>query len=554
MTSTHTDTATGTSTETSTDSDIVETTGVRSAGRAPVISVLTPVYNPPIAALRAAVESVRTQGYGAWQLVLVDDCSPSPQVKALLRELAAADDRITVHTRETNGGIVAASNDALRLATGEFVALLDHDDMLAKGALAALAETVEEEPELDYLYTDEDKVSDEGDFYDAFVKPEWSPERLLGQMYTGHLSLLRTSLVREVGGFAVGTDGSQDHDLVLRVTEKARAIVHLPGVYYHWRAIAGSTAHDSEAKPYAWDAGVAAVQRSLDRRGIRGQAHHGPQPGTYRIKRELDPSVKVSIVIPTRGGSAFVWGETRCLVVELVRSLVSLSVHDNLEFVIVYDEPTPKSVLAELREIAGDRATFVLFAEPFNFSAKCNVGYLASSGDVVVFMNDDMQLVTPNFAAELAAPLFEKGVGATGARLLFSDGSLQHGGHVYASGDLTHAGFKGAGDDDGPFRAYLVNRECSGLTAACIAVTRETFEDIGGFSEGLPGNFNDVDFSRKIGSRDLRLLWMVGVTLYHFESLTRDSTVHQWEYDTIMRRWGTPEVDPYFPVGYRAEF
>ncbi|MBO9555479.1 MAG: glycosyltransferase [Cellulomonas sp.] len=519
----------------------------------PLITILTPVYDPPAAALRSAVESVRSQDFDAWQLVLVDDCSPSPHVAALLRELAASDPRIVVHRRTENGGIVAASNDALERATGEFVALLDHDDMLATGALAAIAEALADEPDVDYLYTDEDKVSDEGDFYDAFVKPEWSPERLLGQMYTGHLSVLRTSLVREIGGFEVGADGSQDHDLVLRVTEKARKIVHLPGIYYHWRAIDGSTAQDGEAKPYAWDAGVRAVQRSLDRQGIRGRARRGPQPGTYRIARELDPSVKVSIVIPTRGGTALVWGETRCLVVELVRSIVSLSEHENLELVIVYDEPTPEPVLAELREIAGDRATFVLFDEPFNFSAKCNVGYLASSGDVVVFMNDDMQLVSPNFAAELAAPLFEKGVGATGARLLFSDGSLQHGGHVYAAGDLTHAGFKGPGDDEGPFRAYLVNRECSGLTAACIAVTRATFEDVGGFNEGLPGNFNDVDFSYKIGSRGLRLLWMVDVTLYHFESLTRDSTVHQWEYDTIMRRWGTRDLDPYLPVGYRAE-
>ncbi|MDQ0373236.1 glycosyltransferase family 2 protein [Cellulomonas humilata] len=521
---------------------------------APVISILTPVYNPPVEALRAAIGSVRSQDYPHWELILVNDCSPSPAVATTLRELAALDKRIVVHTRSENGGIVAASSDALRLATGEFVALLDHDDMLARGALAAVAEALIEQPDADYLYTDEDKISDQGDFFDAFDKPEWSPERLLGQMYTGHLSVLRTSLVRDVGGFVVGTDGSQDHDLVLRVTEQARSIVHLPEVYYHWRAIEGSTAHDSEAKPYAWMAGLQAVQRSLERRGIRGRAELGPQPGTYRVVREIDPDLTVSIVIPTRGGNALVWGETRCLVVELVRSLVTVSTHQNLEIVIVYDEPTPASVLAELRAIAGDRVVLVPFLEPFNFSAKCNVGYLASSGEVVVFLNDDMQLVSPNFAAELAAPLFEEGVGATGARLLFSDGSLQHGGHVYASGDLTHAGFKGGGDEEGPFRAFLVSRECSGLTAACIAVTRDTFERVGGFNEGLPGNFNDVDFSRKIGSLDLRLLWMSDVTLYHFESLTRDSTVHQWEYDTIMRRWGTPERDPYFPVGFRAEF
>lgn len=520
---------------------------------APLFSVLTPVYDPPPEALRAAVDSVLRQQETDWELVLVGDAVPSPRIRSLLDELARRDRRIRVIHRGTNGGIVAASADALAAARGEFVALLDHDDMLGARALTALAEAIREHPEADYLYTDEDKVDEDGAFYDTFAKPDWSPERLRGQMYTGHLSVIRTELARAVGGFAEGSDGSQDHDLVLRVTERAREIVHVPGVHYHWRAVHGSTAHAEDAKPYAWEAGRAAVQRHLDRTGIRGRAVLGPRPGTYRVQRELDPGVKVSIVIPTRGSTGLVWGERRCLVVELVRSLIERGTHADVEFVVVYDEPTPEAVLAELRALTGDRGVFVLFDEPFNFSAKCNVGFLASSGEVVVFMNDDMELVSPDYAAQLAAPLFEEGVGATGARLLFADGSLQHGGHVYASGDLTHAGFTAPGDTEGPFRAYLVNRECSGLTAACIAVRRSTFEDVGGFWEELPGNFNDVDFSRKIRFRGLRMLWIADVTLYHFESLTRDSTVKQWEYDAIMRRWGTPEVDPYFPAGFRYE-
>lgn len=517
----------------------------------PLISVLTPVYDPPIDALRAAVASVQAQQFTNWELILVDDHSPTERVRTVLRQIAAVDARIRVAERATNGGIVAASNDALDLARGEFVALLDHDDLLAPEALGVVSQHIAAEPELDYLYTDEDKVDDDGVFYDAFAKPEWSPERLRGQMYTAHLSVLRTELARSVGGFEVGSDGSQDHDLVLRATERARRIVHVPEVLYHWRAISGSTAHSADAKPYAWKAGRAAVQRHLDRTGIRARAIFGPAPGTYLIHRELDPAVRVSIVIPTRGGRAFVWGEERCLVVETVRSIVAQSTHPCLEIVIVYDAPTRPEVLAQLRAIAGDRLVLVPFGEPFNFSAKCNVGFLASTGDAVVFMNDDMQVATPDFVEQLVAPLLEDGVGATGARLLFSDGSLQHGGHVYASGDLTHAGFRKPGDDQGPFAAYLISRECSGLTAACVAVKRATFEDVGGFCEELPGNFNDVDFSRKIGHAGLRLLWLSRVTLYHFESLTREPGVHTWEYDYIMRRWGTPERDWYFPVGYR---
>lgn len=517
----------------------------------PLISVLTPVFDPPLDALRAAVNSVRAQRFTDWELILVDDLSTTAEVRKLLRRFAASEPRIRVLERASNGGIVAASNDALDLAQGQFIALLDHDDLLAAGALSAIARRIEDRSDVDYLYTDEDKVDADGVAYDPFRKPEWSPERLRGQMYTAHLSVMRTELVRAVGGFAEGSDGSQDHDLVLRVTERAREIVHIPEVLYHWRAISGSTAQSADHKPYAWQAGRAAVQRHLDRTGIRARARFGPVPGTYLVDRFLDPSVSVSIVIPTRGGRGFVWGESRCLVVEAVRSIVARATHPTLEIVVVYDPPTPPEVLAQLREIAGDRLLLVPFPEPFNFSAKCNVGFLASTGEAVIFMNDDMQLVTPGFAEQLVAPLIEEGVGATGARLLFADGSLQHGGHVYASGDLTHAGFRKPGDEQGPFASYLISRECSGLTAACIAVTRATFEEVGGFCEELPGNFNDVDFSRKIRHFGRRLVWLSQVTLYHFESLTRDSAVSEWEYDYIMRRWGTPERDWYFPAGYR---
>lgn len=518
---------------------------------APRISLLTPVYDPPLDALRATVESVTSQDFESWELILVDDRSPDPEVAGLLRQLASTDPRILVVERERNGGIVAASNTALEHARGEFVALLDHDDLLADGALRSVSAALADD--VDYLYTDEDKVAADGTFYDEFAKPVWSPERLRNQMYTGHLSVLRADLVREVGGFAEGTDGSQDHDLVLRVTERARRIVHLPGVHYHWRAIAGSTAQDPDAKPYAWTAGQAAVQRHLDRVGIHGTAELGPVPGTYHVRRRLDPATKVSIVIPTRGSTALVWGETRCLVVELVRSLVLRSTHANMEIVVVYDEPTPEAVLAEIRQLTGERGVLVPFLEPFNFSAKCNVGYLASTGDVVMFVNDDTELVSPDLVEQLGALLLDEGVGASGARLLFADGSLQHGGHVYVRGDITHAGFKAPRGADGPFSAFHVSREVSGLTAACVAVTRTTFEEVGGFCEELPGSFNDVDFSHKIAAAGHRLVWAANATMYHFESLTRDSTVLQWEYDMVLHRWGTPDVDPYFPAGYRVD-
>ena len=317
-----------------------------------------------------------------------------------------------------------------------------------------------------------------------------------------------------------------------------------------FRSISGSTAHEPDAKPYAWQAGLRAVQRHLDRMGIAGTAYPGERSGTYRIVRKVAPHLRISVVIPTRGTTGLIWGEWRVMVVETVRSVLARTRHTDVEIVIVYDEPTPAAVLDELKELVGDRLVLVPFLEPFNFSAKCNVGFIASSGDVVIFLNDDMQAVTDGCLEQLAAPLSESDVAATGARLLFADGRLQHGGHVYAEGELTHACMGWPEHSEGPFRALMVNRECSGVTAACLAVTRATFERVGGFCEELPGNFNDVDLSRKLRRDGGRILWLADVILYHFESQTRDSTVEEWEYAHIMRRWGTPAVDPYFPTGF----
>lgn len=512
---------------------------------APLFSVLTPVYEPPAEALAAAIRSVREQTFDDWELVLVDDRSPSASVRDALRAAAAADPRIRVVEREVNGGIVAASNDAVAAATGEFLVLLDNDDVLHVDALATMARQITAHEDVDYLYSDEDKIDPEGRHYDEFRKPAWSPERLRGQMYTSHLSVLRTALVREVGGFHDGFDGSQDHDLVLRVTERARRVVHVPEVLYHWRVVPGSTAGDAAAKPYAWEAGRRAVQAHVDRLGIRAEVELGCVPGTYTLRRVPSLPHRVSVVIPTRGGAGLVWGEPRVFVVEAVRSVLEHGGLDDVEVVVVHDLGTPEPVLDELRRVAGDRLVLVPFRGPFNFSSKCNVGFLAATGDVVVLLNDDVEVAEDGALARLIAPLEEEGVGMTGANLKFADGRLQHGGHVYADGHLRHAFFKADATDHGPFAALRVSREVSGLTAACVALTRRTFEEVGGLCEALTVNFNDVDLSLKVRSRGLRLVWVENARLFHFESQTREPVVHQWEYDLVVERWVIPDEDVY---------
>jgi O-antigen biosynthesis protein len=525
----------------------------------PLFSFVTPVYETPIDVLEEAIASVRAQTVTAWELILVDDCSPDPAVREALRAAAAADPRIRVIEREVNGHIVTASNDGVAAATADWIALLDHDDVLTPDALEHVQRVIEAESDVDYIYSDEDKIDATGRRFNEFQKPAWSPERLRGGMYTCHFSVLRTSLVREVGGFLPGTDGSQDHDLVLRVTERARKVVHIPRVLYHWRIMPGSAAGDSEAKPYAWTAGRAAVQAHLERSGLDATAEYGPGRGTYRIRRNLDPAVRVSVVIPTRGADGLAWGMRRCFVVEAVRSLLARGGHDNLDIVLVHDTDTPASVLDEVESLAGDRLQRVPYDRPFNFSEKCNQGVLASYGDVVVLLNDDVEIADEGFVTELVAPLFERGVGMTGAHLVNSDTMVQHAG-LALDRRLEHLSRRAGATvrDPGPFlvrnqlrhlvgSAMAVNREVSGVTAAALAIKRSVYERAGGMSEVFPVNFGDVDLSMKVSGMGYRILWVAAAKAIHFEAMSREPEVVGSEVAALSQRWLMPRHDRYLP-------
>lgn len=502
--------------------------------------MITATYDPPAGALEDTIASVLGQGHDDWEWVLVDDRSPADWVWPRLERLASEEPRVRVHRREVNGGIVAASQDALDRASGEFVVLLDHDDVLAPDALTRVAAEIAAHPDLDYLYSDQDRMTFDGETHSRFRKPDWSPERLRHHNYVTHLSVLRRSLAVEVGGFRAGYDGSQDHDLVLRVTERARTVVHVPEVLYHWREVPGSAAGDAEAKPWAWDAGVRAVQDHLDRTGIGGRASKGRAPGTYHVEREPDLTTPTSIVVPTIGASGTVRGQDRVMVVETLRSVLASTRHEALEVVVVYDTPTPAPVLESLRSLSTDAVPvrLVEFTEPFNFSRKCNVGALHATGRNLVFLNDDMEAVSEGIPEHLTAPLAEPGVGATGPKLYFEEDLIQHAGLVYGSGTITHSYYKMAATKLGAYGDLWSNREVSALTGAAFAVRREVFQEVGGFSEPFPVNYNDVDLSLKIRRTGRRLVWLHGVVLYHFESVSRSNAVRDWEKELVCRRWG----------------
>lgn len=511
---------------------------------APLFTIVTPVYNVPADVLQETVDSVLAQRFSDWEWILVDDKSPDNDVITALRAHEARDPRIRVIQRDVNGGIVAASNDAVAAASGEFLALLDHDDLLTSHALSSMADAIALNPDdIDYLYSDEDKVLTDGTLGHAFLKPDWSPERFRHQMYTSHLSVLRTSLVRSVGGFRAGYDGSQDWDLVLRVTEKARRIHHVPRVLYHWRMIEGSTSMDADAKPYALEAGARAVADQFERLGIAATIAHRPDLGIYEVTRVPDLTTPTSIIIPTRGTAGIAWGSPRTYVVDAVRSVREHTEHTDLEFVVVYDDPaTPPHVLDELRAIPDADVVLVPFTEPFNFSQKCNVGALRASGEVLIFLNDDVHAESDEVIGQLIAPLSEPDVGMTGPKLLFENGRIQHAGVEYGAtsrepGSIKHSFYRDLPSAvKGP--DITMNRETSALTGACVAMRADVYRDAGGFTEQLPINFNDIDLCLKVRRNGFRLVWLCNTVLWHFESISRSTTVHGFETQFMIGRWG----------------
>ena len=512
----------------------------------PRFSVVVPVHDPPAAVLEAAIDSVRRQSFEDWELCLVDDGSTSPDVVLALDR--AASDRIRVHHRSEQGGIVAATNDALDMAGGDFVAFLDHDDELHPRALEWVADVLTADDTVDYVYTDEDKIDEDGRHRDPFFKPDWSLERMRGQMYAAHLSVVRRRLVEEVGGMRPGFDGSQDYDLILRVSERARRIVHIPEVLYHWRAVAGSTADDAAAKDYAYEAGRRAIADHLERTAFQGDVELHPElRGVYRIRPKLQDEPLVSIVIPTAGGVRRVHGSSLDLVVNCVDSIVDRSTYQNYEIVCVIDDHAPAHVGPELSRLAGDRIRLVPFDAPFNFSAKINAGALESRGEFLLLLNDDTEVVTPDWMEAMLAFGLQDDVGAVGARLDFPDGRIQHAGVVCSSGGPFHSYYEFGGGTLGYFSVLEVPADYLAVTAACLLTSREAFDEVGGFSIDFPLNFNDVDFCFKVHRSGRRIVCTPEARLQHFETSSREALVTGEEIGLLQARWaGYLWHDPYY--------
>lgn len=505
----------------------------------PRFSIVTPIYETPAGVLHKMLRSVLRQGYEDWELCLVDDGSREPHVREILQGYEARDPRIRVEFRETNEGIVPTSNEALAMAQGEFIALLDHDDLLHPDALAHVAAAIDADPEVDYVYTDEDKVDTRGLHSAPFFKPDWSPERMRTQMYTCHFSVFRRSLVEEVGGFDPEFEGSQDWDLVLKVTERARKIAHVPRILYHWRMLATSAAGGGEAaKPWAFEAGKRAVQAHCDRIGFPAQVERDPEdPGVLHLEPRLQSEPPVSIVIPTAAQVRDVRFDPVILVENCVRGIVERSSYENYEIVCVAGEAVSQEVRDELREIAGDRLRLVDFDGPFNFSEKINKGALHSEGEHLLLLNDDIDITTPDWLERMVMYSGSDGVGAVGGRLVWGDGRLQHVGVDFSDGlpGHTYRGFRG--EFRGYANAVRIARNCLAVTGACLMSPREAFDEVGGLNTSLPVNFNDVDYCLKLHAKGRRIVYDPDLLLYHYESSSRDTEVREWEEEVLLDRW-----------------
>lgn len=524
----------------------------------PRISVLMPVYHPQLGFLRAAIESVLAQVYDDWELCIADDATARPDLTAYLKDVAAADPRVHVVERPARGHISAATNSAAALATGEFFLLLDQDDLLAPDALARCVLAINTRADVDYVFSDSDKIDEGSRHFAPARKSAFSPELLLSHMCAGQVVCIRSELWRQLGGLREGFEGSQDFDLALRATETARTVVHVPEVLYHWRAIPGSTAHDGRAKPYGFEAGRRAVQEALVRRGVPGVVMRPDWAvsngiGVFDIAFPHE-GPDVGIIIPTRNALP--------LIRACVESLARTS-YRNFQVLVVdngSDDPETLRWLAALPAAAPFPVRVVRVPNApgagFNFSRLVNTGAALLDTEFVLLLNNDTRVIAPDWLSTLVGYGRMPGVGAVGALLLYPNGRVQHGGVVLSGQPPHHVGHlqRGAQADDEPL---MMARNVTAVTAACMLVRRDTYLDLGSFDETrFAVAYNDVDFCLRLREAGQRVVFAPAARLYHDESATRGFVDDPAELVALIERHGRardPYINPHLSVEERPQ-
>jgi O-antigen biosynthesis protein len=501
----------------------------------PLVSLVMPVYNSAESWLREAIASVRAQAYVGWELCIADDASPDPHVRAVLEEEAAAEPRIKLIIRDQNGGIAAATNSALEATSGKWIGFLDHDDLLQPHALYRVVERINKEPDVDLVYSDEDKLLRDGRRGIPFFKPDWSPDLLSTINYVNHFTVVRADRVHEVGGLRSGFDGSQDHDLLLRITDRPDLRVsHVADVLYTWRMVPGSAALDADAKPRAVLARRRAIADAVERRGLDGRVEPGAIPGWFDVRYTLRGTPQVSIIIPTRDRVDLL---RRC-----IDSIRRRSTYRNLRVVVIDNDSRDPATLEYLRDPA-----LIVVRHPgnFNYAAILNhaVADLPPERDEhLLFLNNDMEVTVPDWVEAMLEQSQRPEVGAVGCRLLYPDGRPQHEGVAIGIGGTANNVDLGS-----YFSLGRVVRDVGAVTGAAMMMRRSTFEEMEGFDEELRVAFNDVDLCMRLRRAGYRILYTPLAQLVHYESASR-GRIHPLEDEAhFAKRWGSGEAlrDPY---------
>jgi len=507
------------------------------------ISIVMAVYKPPINFLIKAIDSVIVQRYENWELCIVDDNSQSEEVSRVLNHYADKEHRIKVKYRQSNGNISQATNDAIEVATGNFIGFMDHDDELHPSALSEMVFAALASPLAKIFYSDEDKVDQEGNYYDAHFKSDWNRTLFYGYNYLNHFTMVERTLINAVDGLRVGFEGSQDYDLILRCIERLTdsQIVHIPKILYHWRAIPGSTALCADEKSYAWDAGVAALQEHFERLGKPVFVSYGPFPTTYKIdiKATDIEQPEVAIIIPTR--------DRYELLADCVSSLLDKTLYQNYKIYIVDNDSEEASTLAYFNKLKENkRITIIRQSGEFNFSALNNAIALSVNQPLILFLNNDTKISNPEWLEEMVKASQFDDVGVVGAKLYFADDTIQHAGVILGIGGVAGHGHKYRNKGDaGYFSRLCLPQELSAVTAAAMLVKADAFKAVGGFDEvNLKVAFNDVDLCLRISELGYKILWTPYAELYHLESKSRGEEISfqqksrfQGEVEYMLKRW-----------------
>lgn len=517
----------------------------------PKISVITPVFNPPLEHFRRCLDSVLRQAYENWELCLADDCSTDPEVRKVLEEYRGKDPRVKVIYREGSGHISAASNSAISIATGDYLAFLDHDDELTLDAFYLVALELNNHPDAQLIYSDEDKKTAVGARIDPHFKSDWNPELLLHQNYICHLLVIRKDTVDKVGGLRTGLDGAQDWDLILRVSEviKKSQIRHIPHVLYHWTITPSSTATSTSAKPYVLEAQVRAVQEHLDRlrQAARARIRYGPSSvAVERVVPEPQPMVSLIMVA----------GADPKRLMRCVDTLLGNTSYKNYELIVVLSARVEPSVFHHVERLSSrPRVKVVRDERAATIPALSNVGVANSSGGIVGFVSDDLQFTNPQWLKKMVAQAIRPEVGVVGARLIASNNRVSHGGIILGIGDSIGHSHRGrARDDYGYFHRAVLSHYVSAVTASCLLVRREVFDKVGGFNEEFAGALYDVDLCLRARGAGLEIVYEPEVEIYQQEPVIAADAgaVEQIiekspEFELLKKRWcHVLKNDPYY--------